>query len=250
MRKKLIIAVSTALILFGAVLGLRTLREKAVQSGSLEGYNVFGDIISVPVWNDEKSDQRVLRVKKKGEAETDVTNLITHFSSDESISEIVENNKEIYIGPYTLYDSGIKEDSELFFANNNYYALTYNKENDLPYSLYNCCSVSNFTGDNVFVPMPVITYMSQKSIDFMRDDLHKNYLREDIYQYCTFEQAKVFYERLDSRYVSINEKKQVIEVQGYTHRDPRYFTPIRFDFAKQTVAVKNKKGKWKVYDGE
>lgn len=251
MKKGIVFVLSLVVVLLGLFFGFGLFREEAVQSGSLEKYDVFGDIVSAPKWDDEKKLQNVLRVKSMGEKEIDATNLITYFSSEASMSEIVEHNKEIYVGPHTLYSAGIKRgEAELFFIDNNYYALLYDKEADLPYSLYNCCSASDFTGDNLYVPMPVITYMSKKSIDFMREDLHKNYLWEDIYQFCTFEQAKIFYKRMDSKYVKIDEESKIIEVQGYSQSASNYFTPLQFDFAKQTLTVKDKNGKQKVYNGK
>lgn len=249
MRKKILIILIIVLIFLVAIFGINCLREHAIQSGSLEGYDVFGDIISVGKWNDYGNSQRVIRVKVTDKEISNGTTPVTYFSSGESMAEIIGHNEKFYVGPDTIYDSGIKKEAELFFVDNNYYALVYDENNKLPYGLYNCCSISDFTGDSILIPMPVISFLSEKSIDSMRKEFNKNYLWEDIYKWWSFEQAVSFYKRLDSKYVKTDEKKQTIEVRVYAHSYPNQFTPFRFDFAKKTVSVKDKKGKWKLYDG-
>lgn len=250
MSKKVIIVLVIVLFIASAVFGIDFFRERLIQTGLLENYNIFGDVISVPKWNDSSGSQIVLRAKTKGEVIQNKMDRSTSFCTEDSISEMIERRKEIYVGSYKWYDGNKEIDAELFFADNNYFALICEDEANNRYCVENCCSPCDFTGDTICLPTPVKTYLSQKSIDYMKEE-HKNFIQEDIYRYCTFDKAVTFYNRLDPEYVTIDAKKQTIEVQGYAENGSS--NPSRtvcFDFARQTVSAKNEKGKWVTYDGK
>ena len=103
-------------------------------------------------------------------------------------------------------------------------------------------------GTELYVPSPVPIEISYEMFDVYKQ-LDINEL-DYLYDNYTFEDAVEFYGRISEEYVSIDEEKQQITLDGYRLRKKGIIEKcMTLDFKNRTVIVSRENGSKTVLDG-
>lgn len=187
------------------------------------------DNIEVSRWNG--GTYAVCKANTYGESYKDGRYHVTAVSSRTGKEDIIDSNREAYIGEGTY----MAQPASIFYHEDNYYALI--KELD-GWSIHTCYLNYQRDGMEAHAPCPVDLVISRWS-----DDEEVNTL-DDLYKHCTFEEAKEFYRRISAKYVIIDDAKQQIILDAYDVDGEKELDKyVTLDFANKTVISYDKHGK-------
>lgn len=210
--------------------------------------HLFAKNIEVSHWNDQHILYSVCKSNTFGEVVQNASECHTSFRTKDSLSTLIDSNKDAYLGEITFIDDGLEYPGSLFYYNNNYYALYYTKYHDY-YHIQNCYLNYGIFEPFIYVPCPVYVHISDEIMRMDREDYQRNTL-DFLFDNYTFQQAKEFYDRISEDYVQIDSETQQITVDGY---NPLTKESIRqciiFDFKHRTLSGKDDKGNYVTITG-
>lgn len=207
----------------------------------IKGKNVY-----INNWNDLEAEYRLCTVKGRVD-DLDFSECTISFKTHMSLDEIIETNREDYVGKKDIYFYSFKYEAALFFRNDNYYFIYYNKDND-NYRAGNLCArwtADGLWGANIKFPFP-------EAQDIYEDyeDLEKEFdidIMDEIFEKDDFETMKEFYSRLSPEICSIDEENQIITVKAYSNTesiswDSGYLYEIVIDCKNHTITGPTREG--------
>lgn len=153
----------------------------------------------------------------------DTTNRVS-FTTKLSSEDLIETNREDYLGNFVFYDErGEEHQSALFYADNNYYVLYSNGEEKekilyCAESLYAFWGLQGFYTACIYFPCPVKLDITEGSIIYPSVSGVDNYF-DLLFDRYTFEDCREFYERLDGSLCLIDEAEKTITVKAYQNTD-------------------------------
>lgn len=201
--------------------------------------------IYIDNWNGGKRYQ-IFTADVIGKPTSDSVYLYTEFSSDMKKSEIINSNKENYIGEITYYDQGDERQADLFYSNDNYYIIYEDFEGE--YMVKNCYMGFDMDGRQVYFPSPTSIDVSYETFS-LSQEFDENEL-DYLYDTCIFEQAEEFYGRISEEYVSIDREKKKITLDGYDiWDDVMVEDAITLDFDNRIVILTRTDGSRIALDG-
>ena len=231
MKKKKIIVAIFFVILVGICAVLKLKSNDSFMTTEITAYK----------WS-EKDTNLILRINAD-EVYIDDMSLVTSFHSKMDQKDIVKTNSNGYVGQI-LYCDGSKEllSASLFLMDDNYYVLFCNDATKESYVLQNCHLSYGLSGEMIVAPSPVHIVIDEELFELLREE-GINEL-DFLFDNCTFEEAKIFYERLSGEYITIDEEQQQITVDAYdVKNDVFYEKYITIDFKNRTITGVDEKGK-------
>lgn len=239
MKKKLIAMISILLLI--AVSGI------GIFFGIRNNSNMMLQELYLNKWNDAYARYLVCRANVIGEPWVSYRECLLSFDSKSEKPDIVKTNKKDYIEEITYHDGSIVRQASLFYTDNNYYVLFYDEQNEF-YTIQNCYMIYFIDGTELHVPSPVPIEISYEMFDVYHQ-IDVNCL-DYLYDNYTFEDAVEFYGRISEEYVSIDEEKQQITLDGYRLRKKGIIEKcMTLDFKDRTVIVSRENGSKTVLDG-
>lgn len=204
--------------------------------------------VELNYWNNPYARYVVCEADMDEEAVVSYSECRAGFSSKSSKKDIIASNKDAYIGEVTYIDDCLKYTASLFFYDDNYYVLYYDDYNNI-YRVQNCYINYGMSNSIVYVPSPVSLYLEEDSIQ-MDIDYGDNTL-DYLFDNYSFEEAKIFYERLSQEYVEIDTENQKITVDGYDVKQGKQVDKcLTLDFKEKTVIGKNEEGNTIIITGK
>ena len=241
MRKKHKIMVISALLLLAAATGI------GVYYGISNNTQLLWKELYVSKWNDPAARYLFCRADVKGEPNVNFSDCNLSFRSNSKKTDIINTNKEDYIGEIIYYNTGIENQASLFYTDNNYYVMYYDEFFHV-YTVENCYMLYNMNYMMCRIPCPVplgIEYgVFEVSQDFGENEL------DYLYDNYTFADAVEFYGRISEEYVSIDKDRQQITLDGFEVFEGEMIEKcLTLDFKERTVIVLGADGNRMVLDG-
>lgn len=200
-------------------------------------------------WNDLHARHLVCRANIIGEPDKNIDECWVLFNSNSEKSDIVNTNKEAYIGEITYYNTGIENQASLFYTDNNYYVLYHYNDQDNCYMIKDCYMRYDIDNVQCRIPSPVPIEIAYDMFRMYQQDFHINEL-DYLYDNYTFEDAAEFYGRISEEYVSIDEEKQQITLDGFNiWKSVIVEKCVTLDFKNRTVIVTRVDGEEEALDG-
>lgn len=212
--------------------------------------NLSTEKIELNYWNDPHASYIVCEAKVKDDVTVIYRDCTASFESVSKKEDIVATNKGDYLGEITYIDDCLEYPASLFYHDNNYYVLFYEKNLGL-YWVRNCYLDYSYkvSSTDIYVPSPVYLNVSESIIEYYLEDYDENML-DHLFDNCTFEEAQEFYGRLSEEYVEIDKEKKQITVDGYDLRQRKIIDKcITIDFAKREIIGIDEEGNYNIITG-
>lgn len=212
------------------------------------GTNVMKKKVELNYWNDPYARYMVCKAKITDKVYNSYTYCSATLETGLTKDEIVETNKEDYIGEITFIDECLEHSASLFYHNNNYYVLYYDEINKF-YRIQDCYLAYQYKiSSDVYIPSPVYLNISEECIQM---DIENGCNTLDyLFDNYSFEEAKEFYSRLSEEYVEINEEKSQIAIDGYAVRTKEMRDKcIIIDFANRVILGLDEQGNYNTITG-
>lgn len=198
-------------------------------------------------WNDPCARYLLCRANVDGDPSVNYGDSTISFQSKTEMVDIVNTNRTDYVGEFVYHYSCISYPARLFYTDNNYYALYYDKKNKC-YRAENCYMRYWLDDKMISLPSPVYIDIDYASFRIYNDD-NKNMLNF-LYENYTFDQAKKFYERISEEFVKIDDKSKQIILDGYDLRENKIIERcITLDFKNRTIIALRANGDLTTLDG-
>lgn len=241
LKKKILVAGLAVIIFVGGVLLLWVLKAEKNKDADTP-------VLLYP-WNSSDIQYAVCYTTDEVSYSYSDSTLVqrVRFATKLSLEELIETNKEDYLGDFVFReDDGEEHQSALFYANNNYYVIFPDGEDDVKtnYRAENLAAIwcmDGFITARIYFPCPVNMSISQFNIrnasQYYGMDNYFNLLFENY----TFEECKEFYEKLDSSLCLIDEEEKTITVKAYQNNDNAswgkgYLYDITINFEEKSIS--------------
>lgn len=204
--------------------------------------------VKVGKWNNPDSMHTVCRTNVKGKVDICEFGCAAGFTSKSKREDMSKTNQEEYIGEMDYVDECLKYPASLFFADNNYYVIFYEKTFDT-YWVKNCYLDYRLNDSIVYVPSPVYINIDYDIMRMYYEETGENSL-DFIFENYSFEEAEKFYKRISEEYVSIDSESKQITIDGYDLKKEKIVNQcITIDFNKKVIIGINKEGKYDTITG-
>lgn len=221
-------------------------RKEQVSVGTSTGGGIslkeYPDKIPVVNWNGRDKMYRICNTKIKSDFYNNMSECHTSFKSDVLLEDMIQTNRDDYIGKFTYYIGGLKKTrGALFFKDDNYYLLSYDDYWDI-FTAECCYSQYAYDHYKTYIPTPV-------QLDLVPDEFNTaeelGYHELDIlYNNYSFDEFCRFYERMSPKLYKIDKEKQTVTLSGYDVAEEKMrYRFITFDFKNQSVTGPDEKGK-------
>ena len=201
----------------------------------------YPDKIPVVNWNGLDKMYRICNTKIKSDFYNNMSECRTSFKSDVSLEEMIQTNRDDYIGMFTYYTGKWKVRGALFFKDDNYYFLSYDEHWDM-FTAECCYSKYAYDHYSTYIPTPVDLDITPSMIDAV-DELGYREL-DVLFNNYSFEEFCRFYERMSPNLYKIDREKQTVTLSGYDlEKDKMRYRFITFDFKNQSIIGPDEKGK-------
>lgn len=201
-------------------------------------YCLTGTKIELDSWCNPYARNLVCKAKVIGDVHTSYHDCEAGFVSKTPIDKIASTNKEAYVGDIVYYDECLEYPGKLFFGDNNYYVLY---EDDGMYRVRSCYMDYEMGGSSVYVPCPVYLVVSDGALELYKEK-GQNML-DILFDAYDYKAAKEFYERFDTEYVTMDDEKQMIILDGYDIRKEESMEQcLTLDFSKRQIIGQNEEG--------
>lgn len=201
----------------------------------------YPDEIPVVNWNGLDKMYRICNTKIKSDFYNNMSECRTSFKSDVSLEEMIQTNRDDYIGMFTYYTGKWKEKGALFFKDDNYYLLSYDEYWDI-FTGECCYSSYTYTYTFIYVPTPVHLDIDPDVIAAADEIGH--YELDALFDHYSFDEFCRFYKRMSPNLYKIDKEKQTVTLDAYdSKKDKMRDKLITFDFKNQSVTGPDEKGK-------
>ncbi len=175
-------------------------------------------IYKVPVsaWDDVGMHYIVCKIEKK-DISTNFTESRTSFHSELSLEELAEQNED-FIEEIVWFDNVCEYRANLYFADNNYYVLSYHPETEQREGYYLVtgmgCDLQPGTDIvRAFAPLPMEFPLSQDLLEYYEEAFGEKYMNR-FFDNISFEDACEYYERYTDGTAEIDYENQLIYVNA------------------------------------
>ena len=170
-------------------------------------------LVYVSNWDGMEERYAICEIEENNSVRTMYGECWTSFKSRKSLDAIARTNKRDFVGDISFENRGHSCKAKLFFHNNNYYVIYYEKGLDIYY--VRCCHGVIYNGriNDIYLPMPVYTIIGEEFEEFQEEYGMK--LVDHLFNFYTFEEVIKFYERYTNGYITIDKENQRITVAGY-----------------------------------
>ena len=235
MRKKKILSIGIIILL--VLIGCGTVIVKFSKK----------QLVYVSNWDGKDDRYAICEIEDNNSVRTMYGECWTSFTSRKSLDAIAKTNQKDFVGDVTFGDGGLSFEAKLFFHNNNYYVMYYEKGFDIYY--VRCCHgvIRDGRIRDTLLPMPVYTTIGKEFEEL--EEKYGDRLVDHLFKFCTFEEAVKFYERYTNGYITIDKENQKITVAGYynkTHEILKDF--FTMDWKNRSYHYVDMEGKEITYD--
>lgn len=234
-------------MIFAAALLLIIATGIGVYYGISNNTQLLWKELYVSKWNDPAARYLLCRADVTGEPNVNFSDCNLSFRSKSTKTDIINTNREDYIGEITYYNTGLVNQASLFYTDDNYYVMYYDEHFNV-YTVKNCYMLYNMNYLMCRIPCPVPLGI-EYSVFEVSQEFGENEL-DYLYDNYTFDEAVEFYGRISEEYVSIDKDRQQITLDGFeVYKGEIIEECLTLDFKERTVIVQGADGDRIVLDG-
>lgn len=201
-------------------------------------------------WNDKKAQYTVCEIYGEVHYSTWDTVDRTTFVTEMTMDEIIETNKDDFLGMYTINYSHEKREAAVFFRDDNYFYIIKDEEEGRENIYYTSQLSGKWCADgmhnaDIRYPFPDPFHIHDGMVELGKE-IGYDYLGE-IFNLYSFEDMKEFYSRLSDDLYTIDEENRTITVKAYGNTnnlswEGGYRYDIIIDFNNRTISGPDTKG--------